>query len=221
MSNFDYFLKLPYLSKVSTIDLSNKQIDDNGAKVLADSLAKGEMPKLKVLRLEDNKITDEGVSYYLDNLKKDQLNSTYVSFTSSKSTIDKIMEFFGKGARYYVSEYEKAQQSSKEADIAVNGKDGFGHCVQVVRTAGIDFASAMAQKTIAAPPIVKTAMKEGHPLVKLIVGGTLVKSAFDDMKGAFLSEDFAYCMAWLNRKSDDSQLIGNSEHGNSDVCAPR
>jgi len=66
----------------------------------------------------------------------------------------------------------------------------------------------MAQKAIAAPPIVKTAMKEGHPLVKLIVGGTLVKSAFDDMKGAFLSEDFAYCMAWLNRKSDDIETTG-------------
>jgi len=119
--NFLHFFKG---QNIKEVNLSNNQIGDEGAKLLADSLVKGEMPKLKVLRLEDNKITDKGVSYYLDNLKKDQLSSTYVSFTSSKSTIDKIMEFFGKGARYYVSEYEKAQQSSKEADIAVNGKDG-------------------------------------------------------------------------------------------------
>ena len=66
----------------------------------------------------------------------------------------------------------------------------------------------MAQKAIAAPPIVKKTMENGHPIVKLIVGGTLVKSAFDDMKGAFLSEDFAYCMAWLNRKSDDIETTG-------------
>ncbi len=211
MSIGDYGVKLiigGIANKITTLNLANNKIRDEGAKLLADSLSKGKLPNLKKLHLEGNNITDEGVSYYLDNLKKDQLNSTYVSFTSSKSTIDKIMEFFGKGARYYVSEYEKAEQSSKEADIAVNGKDGFGHCVQVVRTAGIDFASAMAQKTIAAPPIVKTAMKEGHPLVKLIVGGTLVKSAFDDMKGAFLSEGFAYCMAWLNRKSDDIETTG-------------
>ncbi|MCC8461299.1 MAG: tetratricopeptide repeat protein [Candidatus Megaira endosymbiont of Carteria cerasiformis] len=74
MSNFDYFLKLPYLSKVSTIDLSNKQIDDKGAKLLADSLSKGEMPKLKVLRLEDNKITKEGMNYFpfaIDKMKQD------------------------------------------------------------------------------------------------------------------------------------------------------
>jgi len=200
MNNFDYFLKLPYLHQVSTIDVSNNQIDDNGAKVLANSLAKGQMPKLKVLHLHGNKITDEGISYFLDGLKSDQIKGTATSFTAPKSTIDKIMEFFGKGSKYYVNEFHKAQQSSKEADIAVNGKDGFGHCVQVVRTASIDFASAMAQKAIAAPPIVKKAMEKGHPYVKLIVGGALVGSALNDMKGAFLSEDFAYCMAWFNKK---------------------
>jgi tetratricopeptide (TPR) repeat protein len=69
MSNFDYFLKLPYLSKVSTIDLSNKQIDDKGAKLLADSLANGRFPHLKTLRLEGNKITDEGHGFLIDSLK--------------------------------------------------------------------------------------------------------------------------------------------------------
>jgi len=69
MSNFDYFLKLPYLSKVSTIDVSNNQIDDNGAKVLANSLSNGRFPHLKTLRLEGNKITDEGQGFLIDSLK--------------------------------------------------------------------------------------------------------------------------------------------------------
>jgi len=69
MSNFDYFLKLPYLSKVSTIDVSNNQIDDNGAKVLANSLSNGRFPRLKTLRLEGNKITDEGQGFLIDSLK--------------------------------------------------------------------------------------------------------------------------------------------------------
>ena len=207
--NFVHFFKG---QNIREVNLSNNQIGDDGAKLLADSLLNGRFPHLKTLRLEGNKITDEGVSYFIDGLKADKLHNTSVSLTTSKSTIEKIMEFFGKGARYYVSEYEKAQQSSKEADIAVNGKDGFGHCVQVVRTAGIDFASAMAQKAIAAPPIVKKAMEQGHPYVKLIVGGALVGSALNDMKGAFLSEDFAYCMAWFNQ-----EIIGDNGHENSDM----
>jgi len=201
-----------WFASIHNLNLGNNQIGNDGAKLLAVSLSKGEMPNLKKLHLEGNNITDEGVSYYLDNLKKDQLNNTYVSLTTSKSTIDKIMEFFGKGARYYVSEYEKAQQSSKEADIAVNGKDGFGHCVQVVRTAGIDVATAMAQKAIAMPPIVKKVVEKSPVQVKLIVGGGLVISSLDEVKGAFLSEDFAYCMAWFNQ-----EIIGDNGHENSDI----
>lgn len=79
MSNFDYFLKLPYLSKVSTIDLSNKQIDDNGAKVLADSLAKGEMPNLKKLHLEGNKITDEGQDALINALKNETVQGVIIT----------------------------------------------------------------------------------------------------------------------------------------------
>ena len=203
---------LKWLASIHNLNLGNNQIGNDGVKVIADSLSKGEMPNLKKLHLEGNNITDEGVSYYLDNLKKDQLNSTYVSFTSSKSTIDKIMEFFGKGAKYYVNEFHKNQQSSKEADIAVNGKDGFGHCVQVVRTAGIDVATAMAQKAIAMPPIVKKVVEKSPAQVKLIVGGGLVISSLDEIKGAFLSEDFAYCMAWFNQ-----EIIGDSGYENSDM----
>ena len=138
------------------------------------------------------------------------LTQNFLSTWSTKASC----RLKGEGFKPKTRDIHKNQQSSKEADIAVNGKDGFGHCVQVVRTAGIDFASAMAQKAIAAPPIVKKAMEQGHPYVKLIVGGALVGSALNDMKGAFLSEDFAHCMAFLN---NDRQLIGDNEHGNSDV----
>ena len=69
MNNFDYFLKLPYLNQVSTIDVSNNQIDDNGAKLLASSLSNGRFPHLKTLRLEGNKITDEGQGFLINSLK--------------------------------------------------------------------------------------------------------------------------------------------------------
>jgi tetratricopeptide (TPR) repeat protein len=79
MNNFDYFLKLPYLNQVSTIDVSNNQIDDNAAKVLANSLSKGEMPNLKKLRLEGNKITDEGQDALINALKNETVQDVIVT----------------------------------------------------------------------------------------------------------------------------------------------
>lgn len=79
MENFYYFLKLPYLSQVSTIDVSNKQIDDNGAKVLANSLSNGKLPNLKKLHLEGNKITDEGQDALINALKNETVQDVIIT----------------------------------------------------------------------------------------------------------------------------------------------
>jgi hypothetical protein len=61
-------------------------------------------------------------------------------------------------------------------------------------------------------------MEQGHPYVKLIVGGALVGSALNDMKGAFLSEDFAYCMAWSKTlfNDDDQPMTGENGYENNE-----
>lgn len=79
MNNFDYFLKLPYLSTLSTIDVSNNQIGDDGAKILANSLSKGEMPNLKKLHLEGNNITDEGQDALINALKNETVQDVIVT----------------------------------------------------------------------------------------------------------------------------------------------
>jgi tetratricopeptide (TPR) repeat protein len=79
MSNFDYFLKVPYLSQVSTIDVSNNQIGDDGAKVIADSLIKGKFPHLKTLRLEGNKLTDEGQDALINALKNETVQDVIIT----------------------------------------------------------------------------------------------------------------------------------------------
>ena len=78
-------------------------------------------------------------------------------------------------------------------------------------------SSAMAQKAITLPPEIKKAAKEGSKTVKLIIGGGLVVSSLNELKGSFLSEDFAHCMALFNRKSDDIETTGDSGYENSDV----
>ena len=58
--NFVHFFKG---QNIKEVNLSNNQIGDDGAKVIADSLVKGKFPHLKTLRLEDNKITTTGTGY--------------------------------------------------------------------------------------------------------------------------------------------------------------
>lgn len=58
-----------WLASIHNLNLGNNQIGDGGAKLLADSLAKGEMPNLKKLHLEGNKITDEGETALVKAMK--------------------------------------------------------------------------------------------------------------------------------------------------------
>jgi len=57
------------LNNISNLNLSNNQIGDDGAKLLADSLVKGKFPHLKTLHLEGNKITDEGDNFIIKAIK--------------------------------------------------------------------------------------------------------------------------------------------------------
>ena len=58
--NFLHFFKG---QNIREVNLSNNQIGDDGAKLLADSLVTGKFPHLKKLHLEGNKITTTGTGY--------------------------------------------------------------------------------------------------------------------------------------------------------------
>lgn len=54
---------------IVNLNLCNNNIDDWGAKYLAEGLIYNKFPYLKTLRLEGNKITDEGHGFLIDSLK--------------------------------------------------------------------------------------------------------------------------------------------------------
>jgi Leucine-rich repeat (LRR) protein len=89
MSIGDYGVKLiigGVANKLTTLNLANNKIRDEGAKLLADSLSKGQMPNLKKLHLEGNKITDKGISYFpfaIDKMNQD----IKVSLLSTKESL--------------------------------------------------------------------------------------------------------------------------------------
>ncbi len=61
------------------INLSGLNINDNVAKLLADSLAKGDMPNLKKLHLEGNKITSEGEDALINALKNETVQDVIIT----------------------------------------------------------------------------------------------------------------------------------------------
>ena len=67
------------LNNISNLNLSNNQIGDDGAKLLADSLLNGKFPHLKTLRLEGNKITDEGQDALVNVLKNETVQSIIIT----------------------------------------------------------------------------------------------------------------------------------------------
>lgn len=68
-----FFSFKPYnqVRNILRIDLSNNNIGDYGAKVVADGLANGVFPITKQINLSGNKITEKGESYFVKLLKED------------------------------------------------------------------------------------------------------------------------------------------------------
>ena len=82
MSIGDYGVKLiigNIANKITTLNLANNQIRDDGAKLLAVSLSKGEIPNLKKLHLEGNKITDEGQDALINALKNETVQDVIIT----------------------------------------------------------------------------------------------------------------------------------------------
>jgi tetratricopeptide (TPR) repeat protein len=132
MNNFDYFLKLPYLQQISTIDVSNNQIGDDGAKVIADSLVKGKFPHLKTLRLEGNKITDEGDNFIINAIKN-----------IKQHIIVLTRDLKGDGKMIFGSKEEKIIEYKKI--LAKCSEQGINNQVIVVNKTSFDKAKNLGQ----------------------------------------------------------------------------
>lgn len=142
--NIKGFINAPGYRSVIELNLSCNQIGDDGAKLLADSLVKGEMPKLKVLRLEDNKITDKGISYFAKALQRgvqdiivllnrlDKHSKMFLGDRQEKlaemNRILKIAEENGVNTKTIVMEKSLKSQIINNVTISITGGWGFTKC---------------------------------------------------------------------------------------------
>ena len=78
--SFNYPFQKPW--NILRLDLNNNNIEDSGAKCIADGLAKGFFPITKFLNLGGNKITTSGFQYLKDTIKG--INQEIVIITETK-----------------------------------------------------------------------------------------------------------------------------------------
>ena len=134
-------------------------INDSVAKLLANSLAKGEMPNLKKLHLEGNKITDEGQDALINALKNETVQDVIITA---------------------ITLYEKYQlnvsgNKEKQRSILENQ-------LERARAHGVDVDNVVVDKTLSGWLEHKYQLYKG-----LSVGWTKCFISYDDIQHFFLA----------------------------------
>jgi len=81
-----YQSSLKTVQNVITINLSNNQIGDKGAYILADHLAKGNLPSTKSIDFSGNQITATGEGYFAKAMQNSTVQDMYVTLKNAVGT---------------------------------------------------------------------------------------------------------------------------------------
>ena len=113
-SQFAHFLNvLSILEKndvtaMTNLNLSNSNMDDCDASILANLLKRGSLPNLKVLDVSGNQITPTGEGYFAKALESVKVTSITIVLTA-KNSFKEIANFIKTGFNYYAKEFNIKQ----------------------------------------------------------------------------------------------------------------
>ncbi len=82
-----YVSNVPVVQNINYLDLSNNQIGDNGAKVLAESIQKGALPGLRSLDISGNQVTITGEGYFAKAMQSFGVQDIMVTIKKYASTL--------------------------------------------------------------------------------------------------------------------------------------
>jgi hypothetical protein len=113
-SQFAHFLNvLSILEKndvtaMTNLNLSNSDMDDCDASILAKLIRQGNLPNLKVLDVSGNQITPTGEGFFAKALESVKVTSISIVLTV-KTSFKEIVEFLKIGFNYYAKEFHIEQ----------------------------------------------------------------------------------------------------------------
>ena len=113
-SQFAHFLNiLSILEKndvtaMTNLNLSNRDMDDCDAKILAKLIGQGNLPNLKVLDVSGNQITTTGEGYFAKTLESVKVTSISIILTT-KNSFKELVNFIKTGFNYYAQEFHIEQ----------------------------------------------------------------------------------------------------------------
>jgi len=186
------------------LDLSNNQIGDAGAKVVADGLANGVLPITKYVNLSGNKITDTGKGFIANMMHK--LNQGLVVTLETIQNASK--ESFKLAVKGMLSVAKSNGVSTKEAltteetiehckkgswNVGFNIFTGYAKCFT-----GADTPIALYQKDMHSL-LVKTTVNVINPLKKPMQFVCMTQETFFSV----VDEDFANCLTGVDSGLND------------------
>ena len=113
-SQFAHFLNvLSILEKndvtaMNNLNLSNSDMDDCDASILAKLIKQGSLPNLKVLDVSGNQITPTGEGFFAQALESVKVTSISIVLTA-KTSFKELVNFFKTGFNYYAKEFHIEQ----------------------------------------------------------------------------------------------------------------
>ena len=117
------------------LDLSNNQIGDQGAKVIADGLANGVFPITKHINLSGNKITEGGEAQIIKGMKNASNTDLNVIFVNSGAK--DTTPYWKKATKYLLDTYLKhAKNQGIDTEYVATNKSALDYILNVFKIGG-------------------------------------------------------------------------------------
>ena len=184
------------------LDLSNNNIGDAGAKIVADGLANGVFPITKQVNLSGNKITKEGHKSLMAALDSPKVKSIMVGLVQNvvdvNNTIDKAvkstLDFLSKALQYTIEEHNKGLKGTKwdGSSVRSDSMDKWKNCKEVGQN---------IQKGVIGGLIKCLPLSEVPPAMFACVA--------QQASMELLDPDTFWCVAEVHKFVDEKEVIGD------------